>query len=431
MFNQNREEIKVFQYPPRTEIATCVICNRSSSPISKALGVCGGCIQKKPDKAIAIARKVHAESRMRFGLPPEVPRDASGVKCRLCANECNIPEGGLGYCGLRKNVSSKLVHLAGTPDKGIVQCYYDPLPTNCVAIEFCAGGSGAGYPRYAHSKGAEYGFKNLAVFYGACSFNCLFCQNWHYRELTRSLSPTMSAEELAGWVFRDSPAEVLDTPAPKPSGSRLPHNTHGCAMRGRQSPKRSFGRLVTLDDKTSCICFFGGDPSPQMPHALETSRIALEKAKGILRVCWESNGSMSSSMLKKAAALSLESGGTIKFDLKAWDENLHLALCGVSNRQTLRNFEWLAEYGKQRKIPPLLTASTLLVSGYVGVEEVENIARFIAGIDPDIPYSLLAFYPQFYMNDLPTTSKKEAMECMGAARKYLKRVRIGNIHLLS
>lgn len=385
MFEQNREEVKVFHYLPRIENVTCVICGCSSPLISKAIGICGDCIKKKPEEALAVVRRVHAESRSRFGLTPEPPRDANGVRCRLCANECIIPEGGMGYCGLRKNVSGKLVHLAGTPEKGIVQCYYDPLPTNCVAIEFCAGGSGAGYPRYAHSKGAEYGFKNLAVFYGACSFNCLFCQNWHYREFTMSLSPTMSARELAGWV----------------------------------------------DDKTSCICFFGGDPSPQMPHALEVSRIALKKAKDILRICWESNGSISSSMLKKAAALSLESGGTIKFDLKAWDENLHLALCGVSNRQTLRNFEWLAEYGKQRKVPPLLTASTLLVPGYVGVEEVENIARFIAGLDPDIPYSLLAFYPQFYMNDLPTTSKKEAMECMGAARKYLKRVRIGNIHLLS
>ena len=69
--------------------------------------------------------------------------------------------------------------------------------------------------------------------------------------------------------------------------------------------------------------------------------------------------------------------------------------------------------------------------GYVGVEEVESIASFIAGLDPGIPYSLLAFYPQFYMNDLPMTSKKEAIECIGAARKYLKRVRIGNIQLLS
>jgi pyruvate formate lyase activating enzyme len=211
-----------------------------------ALGICGDCIKKKPEEALAMVKRVHAENRSRFGLPPEPPRDVTGVRCRLCANECSIPEGG----------------------------------------------SGAGYPRYAHSKGVEYGYKNLAVFYGACSFNCLFCQNWHYRELTRSLSPTMSARELAGWV----------------------------------------------DDKTSCICFFGGDPSPQMPHALETSRIAVENAEGILRICWESNGNMAPGLMEKAAILSLESGGTIKFDLKAWDENLHIALCGVSNKQTLRNF---------------------------------------------------------------------------------------------
>ena len=144
----------MFQYPTKIENATCVICGRSSPLISKAIGICGDCIRKKPEEALAVVRRVHAESRSRFGLPPEPPRDVTGVSCRLCANECSIPEGGMGYCGLRKNVSGKLVHLAGTPDKGIVQCYYDPLPTNCVAIEFCAGGSGEGYPRYAHSKGA-------------------------------------------------------------------------------------------------------------------------------------------------------------------------------------------------------------------------------------------------------------------------------------
>ncbi len=94
----------------------------------------------------------------------------------------------------------------------------------------------------------------------------------------------------------------------------------------------------------------------------------------------------------KGCRFTLKSEGTIKFDLKAWNENLHIALCGVSNKQTLRNFEWLAEYGKQRKVPPFLIASTLLIPGYVGVEEVERIACFIAGLDPDIPYSLLAFH---------------------------------------
>ncbi|MBM4086672.1 MAG: hypothetical protein FJ272_17950 [Planctomycetes bacterium] len=132
------------------------------------------------------------------------------------------------------------------------------------------------------------------------------------------------------------------------------------------------------------------------------------------------------------ADLSLRSGGCIKFDLKAWDERLHLALTGVSNRRTLDNFEALAELGKSRPEPPFLVASTLLVPGYVDADEVRGIAGFIAGLDPTIPYSLLAFHPQFYMSDLPTTSRAQAEACEQAALAAgLQRVRIGNRHLLT
>jgi len=41
------------------------------------------------------------------------------------------------------------------------------------------------------------------------------------------------------------------------------------------------------------------------------------------------------------------------------------------------------------------------VPGYVDAEEVGLIARFIAEVDPRIPYTLLAFAPHFYMQDLP------------------------------
>jgi pyruvate formate lyase activating enzyme len=190
-----------------------------------------------------------------------------------------------------------------------------------------------------------------------------------------------------------------------------------------------------FDKRVSCICYFGGDPSPQMPHSLETSRIALEKAeeeKRILRVCWETNGYMNTKMAEKAAELALKSGGNIKFDLKAWSEPLAIALCGVSNKPTLENFRLIGKkYYEKRPELPVLTASTLLVPGYVDAEEVEKIAKFISQISPEIPYTLLAFYPCYVMNDLPTTSQKQAKECLEAAQKHLKKVRLGNIHLLS
>jgi pyruvate formate lyase activating enzyme len=64
--------------------------------------------------------------------------------------------------------------------------------------------------------------------------------------------------------------------------------------------------------------------------------------------------------------------------------------------------------------------------------EVQCIAKFIADIDPNIPYALLGFYPHFVLNDLPTTSKAHAERCLKVVKaEGLKKVKIGNIQLLS
>jgi len=274
----------------------------------------------------------------------------------------------------------------GTPRGGRLSYYHDGLPTNCVADWVCAGGTGAGYPKYANRAGPEHGWKNLVVFYYGCSFNCLFCQNWHHR-LSAAEEGCVTASELASQV----------------------------------------------DGTTSCVCYFGGDPTPQMAHAIAASRLAVsQNPDRPLRICWETNGSMNPRLLEKALELSLESGGCVKFDLKAWNENLHSALCGVSNSRTLENFRLAAGWTERRKEPPLVVASTLLVPGYVDEEEVRGIAGFIASLDPDIPYSLLGFHGDFEMTDLPATSAAHAERCKRAAlEEGLSRVRVGNMHVLS
>ena len=135
--------------------------------------------------------------------------------------------------------------------------------------------------------------------------------------------------------------------------------------------------------------------------------------------------------LDKMMEIALSSGGCIKFDLKAWDENLSKALTGVTNKRTLENFKRAGEKIRLRPVPPPVIASTLLVPGYIDEDEIRDIAKLIALINPDIPYSLLAFHPQFYMLDMPMTSKVMAHNCLRVAREEgLKNVRIGNTHLL-
>lgn len=355
---------------PEPKMATCALCGTTSPLISASLGVCARCIRTRSEEALSRLTTVHAASRRQFGLPETQPRSAGGRHCSLCANECALAEGERGFCGLRANEGGRLIHLAGTPKAGMLHWYHDPLPTNCVADWVCEG----------HTK---RGYTNLAVFYGACSFNCLFCQNWHYREMSPRKERLTSAEALA----------------------------------------------AAADARTFCVCYFGGDPTPQMPHALATSRLL---AKRGVRVCWETNGTMHPKMLDQAVQLSLETGGCIKFDLKALDENLHRALTGMSNRRTLENLARAAQYIPQRPKPPLVVVSTLLVPGYVDPDEVRKIAAYIASLNPEIPYALLGFFPHFYMPDLPCTSVRHAEEALEAALEAgLTNVRVGNRHLLS
>ncbi len=106
-------------------------------------------------------------------------------------------------------------------------------------------------------------------------------------------------------------------------------------------------------------------------------------------------------LLEDMLSLSCASGGCIKFDIKTWNESLHIALCGISNMRTKENFEYAAQWIKKRPEPPLLIASTLLVPGYIDEKEVRGISKWIASLDPEIPYALLAFLPAVLLSRSP------------------------------
>lgn len=367
--------------------ATCKVCGRTGGDISRALGVCSDCIIEDTRAAREALEAARREAREGYSTPAVPPRTDGGATCRICANNCRMGPGEIGFCGLRENTAGKVHSRAGTARRGIFTAYHDALPTNCVADWVCPGCGNAGYPEFSYSPGAEKGYKNLAVFLAACSFDCLFCQNWTFRENTEALEPLGTPRRLADMV----------------------------------------------DDTTSCICFFGGDPSPQMPFALAAAGLALRKfPRRILRICWETNGSENPGLLKRAVELSLETGGCVKFDVKAYDERLHRALTGASNRRTLENLALAVELTRSRPEPPPVIASTLMVPGYVGPPEVGSIAGYLASLDPAIPYSLLAFHPDYLMDDMGTTSGKWVKECVtAAAGAGVENVKVGNIHLLS
>ncbi len=339
----------------------CSICGKSDPFISRELSFCLSCLRSHTEECLELSRITHERSRSRWGLPPRIPKDGDS-ECGVCVNRCRVPPGGVGVCGVRGyrgKISGKGAFL---------EAYYDPLPTNCVSSWVC-GEVGPG--------------NNLAVFFGGCNFDCLFCQNYHHRRLVGISSYLKDSSYL----------------------------------------------LNLVDESVKCVCFFGGDPTPYMDFVIEASeRIVAEKG---VKVCLETNGSMSWPLLKRFFEVTRAHPGIVKFDIKAFSEELYLVLSGASGKETFQNIERSLSFLKSNGFGHTISASTLLVPGYVDEDEVHGISNFLARIDPSIPYSLLAFYPQYMMDDLPPTPRSLAERCLKASKSAgLRAVRLGNIHLL-
>ncbi len=285
--------------------------------------------------------------------------------------------------------------LAGK-DKLVVYTYLDPHPTNCVATPVCPAATARGYPDYTFTEGVEYGFYNLAVFLGGCPLDCVFCQNWEHKLIVSGGEPRRGYVKTANDLVSES-----------------------------------------LDPRVTCICYFGGDPTPHTPLLLQVSRRVLEENKSKLpkRICWETDGLVNPAIMRQMAWLSLVSGGIVKIDWKAWTPSIYEALTGVDGEKAVKrlkeNARVVAEMGVKRSNPPLLVVSVLLVPGYVDVEEVRHIAEYVAGLPSNVPMVLLAFHPDHVMRDLPPTSRRHMEEAVRAVREAgVREVYIGNEWLL-
>ncbi len=369
----------------------CKICGTKSNIISDRIGVCVKCLREKHEEALALVSERRAYYRGLYDLPPETPRAEKGFQCTICGRGCILGKGMKGYCGVRV-YDKGLEIITGSNDKAIGMYYYDPHPTNCVAYNVCPAVTGRGYPRYALSPAGERGYYNIAVFYGACNLDCLYCQNWEFRRMVKERKPIITIQDL----------------------------------------------VESVNHRTTCVCFFGGDPAPWSTHALLAARKMVEKAKSIgldvFRVCWETNGLWNPILFEKAIKLSLETGGIVKIDFKAWSPEVYFALTGAEPQHVdiiRKNIALVAKYFEERKDPPVLVVSTLLVPGYIDEYELDEMTRFVASLNPEIPYVFLAFHPDYVLRDLPRTSIKHAEKAVEIAKKNgLRNIFVENVWLL-
>lgn len=353
----------------------CEICGFVSDEISETIGLCVNCLRENPSLSLKVAERVRKEWRKSLNLPL-YPQISGDVTCHICVNDCIIPEGKIGYCGIIKNEKGRLSTIYGEFDKAYLHWYLDPLPTNCVATPVC-------------SEGRSYGFYNLAVFFAGCNLDCLFCQNIHHKYMIKD-----------GKIREDEGTILSDEDLFK----------------------------ISTDPRVVCICFFGGDPIPHIAYSVKVARKIVKNSKKIKRICWETNGLMNTKIAENIAKLCAETGGKVKIDWKAYSPALYRVLTGVDGEKAIgrikENVKIFSKYG-------VLVVSTLIVPHYVDAVEIGNIAKFLASIDPSIPYVLLGFYPQHLMFDVPTTSKEQMEEVYSTVLGLgLKNVYVGNRWIL-
>ncbi|MEM3571892.1 MAG: radical SAM protein [Candidatus Bathyarchaeia archaeon] len=113
----------------------------------------------------------------------------------------------------------------------------------------------------------------------------------------------------------------------------------------------------------------------------------------------------------------LEEAGlsSICVSIKSYDDNIHQFYTGRSNEPVLNNFKILNKSWIE------LTAESILIPGLIEDDEIERIAKFIASINPSIPYRIDAFIP---IDNAPwrAPSLEEMIKALKIAKRYLKKV---------
>ncbi|MCK5562207.1 MAG: radical SAM protein [Thermoplasmata archaeon] len=216
------------------------------------------------------------------------------------------------------------------------------------------------------------------AFMTGCSFRCLFCQNWLIS--TYPTNPDAFKRGIEGY-----------------------YDPRGWAEMGLAHLNSSYATLMGADR----LFFTGGEPTCSLPWVEEVVRVARELDPSV-KVNYDTNGYLTKDSLTRV----LDFTNSITFDIKAYNDKIFQGLTGAAVEPVLRNAEVIGKHHKAK-----LWEFRIMVIPGVHEEDIEGLAEFIAGIDPELPVNFLAFRPNFVMEQHPGASKKLMTLCAETANK--------------
>lgn len=187
------------------------------------------------------------------------------------------------------------------------------------------------------------GSQSFSVATIGCNFRCSFCQNWQISQSSKQKNADFGGRKMA-------PDEIVETA-----------QQQGC---------RSISYTYT-------------EPTVFFEYAFDTARLAA--AAGLSNV-FVSNGYMTPEALEVIRPYL----HACNVDLKSFQDRFYRDICGARLAPVLETIRNMREAGIW------LEVTTLILTGQNdSEEELTGIAEFIADVDPDIPWHISRFHPDF------------------------------------
>jgi pyruvate formate lyase activating enzyme len=166
------------------------------------------------------------------------------------------------------------------------------------------------------------------------------------------------------------------------------------------------------------IFFSGGEATIHLPYIEEVVKEA-RKIAPETRVNFDTNGYLTEESLRRVLSFAT----SITYDIKAFNDEVFLALTGASAPPVLRNAEYIARHAKDR-----LWEYRILVIPGINEQEIRPLTEFIADLDPDLPVCFLAFRPNFVLETHPGATRELMNRCAAMAKEAGLRNAYGTGH---
>jgi pyruvate formate lyase activating enzyme len=180
-------------------------------------------------------------------------------------------------------------------------------------------------------------------------------------------------------------------------------------MDPKELAQESIDNLDSLSAKlmgADRIFFSGGEPTIHLPYIEKVVEEA-RRIKPDTKVNFDTNGYMTEESLERI----LNFTTSITYDLKAYNDEVHLALTGASSKPILRNAEHIGRHAKDK-----LWEYRILVIPNINEDEIRALTEFIADIDHTLPVCFLAFRPNFVLENHPGAKRDLMDRCVKIAR---------------